>query len=104
MRTITAETIGNTKPWVARITGTDPKYGLKREFVNGTRDYSNANSVKTRGVETTWVLGDGIYECSLPKSWKNTERFFTIVTQDGYQFLTSTEVIKLVKEMEVVNA
>jgi hypothetical protein len=104
MRTITAETIGNSKPWVAKITGTDPKFGLKREFVNGTRDYSKANSVKTRGVMTTWILDDGIYECNLPQSWKNTERFFTIVTDDGYQPLTAAEVTQKIKEMEVVNA
>ena len=43
MVTITGEQIGGARPWVARITGTDPKYGLKREFVNSVRDYSGAN-------------------------------------------------------------
>lgn len=38
----------NFKSWVARITGTDAKWGLKREFINST-DY-------------TWELEDGIYQ------------------------------------------
>lgn len=28
---IKGEQIGSNKPWVARITGLDPKYGLRRE-------------------------------------------------------------------------
>ena len=38
------------KPWVAKITGTDPKFGMKREFINGNKDYAGANSKGTRGV------------------------------------------------------
>ena len=38
----------NFKSWVAKITGLDAKWGLKREFINST-DY-------------TWELEDGIYQ------------------------------------------
>ncbi len=71
---ITGEQIGSNKPWVARIAGTDPRWGLKREFLSGIRDYSGSNSVGTRGIETTFELEDGIYEINIPKSWKNTRR------------------------------
>lgn len=80
--TLTLETIGSSSPWIAKITGTDPKFGLKREFLSGIRDYSNANSVRTRGVTTNYELLDGLYEINHPCSWKRTERYFAVVS-DG---------------------
>jgi len=81
---ITGEKIGTVKPWVAKITGIDPKWGLKREFIEGITDYSSANSVKSRGVETTWLITEpGIYEYNIPKSWKRTDRGFMKVLENG---------------------
>jgi hypothetical protein len=78
--TITLETIGETKCWVATITGTDKKFGWKREFVEGARDYSGANSVRTRGVHTSYDLTEGVlYEINQPCSWRRTERYLAIV-------------------------
>ena len=45
MQTLKLENIGASKSWIAEITGKDAKFGLKREFLNGVRDYSRANSV-----------------------------------------------------------
>lgn len=54
------------KPWVARITGTDPKYGLAREFVQKLNDWENAHracSGNLYGVVATFPLRDGnLYE------------------------------------------
>jgi hypothetical protein len=74
--TITGEQIGSNKPWIARITGPDPKYRLARAFEAGVRDYGAANSVGSRGIRTTWLLADGVYEISLPQSPESTDRYF----------------------------
>lgn len=56
------------RPWVARITGPSPKYGLGRAFIkpmNDWRDASQARSGNTYGVVATFPLRDGnLYECS----------------------------------------
>lgn len=54
------------KPWVARITGTDAKYGLARDFIrpmNDWRDAHKAWSGNVYGVVATFPLRDGnMYE------------------------------------------
>lgn len=81
--TITLESIGGERPWVARITGTDSKFGLAREFVRGVVDYSHANSVCSRGVKTTYALAAGTYQINDPQTWKRTARYFVAVAADG---------------------
>jgi len=49
-------------PWVARIVGTDSRYGFVREFVNAQKDYSQANSVGSRGIFLHYFLEPGLYE------------------------------------------
>lgn len=94
--TITGEQMGSNKPWIARITGPDPKYRLARAFEAGVRDYGAANSVGSRGISTTWVLADGVYEISIPKSSHSIDRYFAEVKDGQLQRLTAAEVIKLV--------
>lgn len=36
--------------WVARIKDTCSWYGFEREFIKGVKDYSLANSVRSRGI------------------------------------------------------
>lgn len=73
-----AEMMGRdkTRPWVARITGFDKKYGFKREFQRGQRDYSKANSIGSRGVYEYFALKSGIYEVHERPTWKRTRRYF----------------------------
>jgi len=94
------EKIGQNRPWVAKITGLDPKWGVKREFLNGLTDYSKKNRPGTRGIETGWILDEaGIYEYSLPRSWNKTDRSFLVVHADGSQVETSDkfEIIEMLK-------
>ena len=93
---IRGEKIGGSKPWIARITGTDPKYGLRREFERGCVDYSGSNKPGTRGIYTNWILAQpGIYEYSLPSSWSNTDKGFIELLPDGStQKLTQIEVLR----------
>lgn len=99
---VTGEQIGGNKPWVAKITGLDPKWGLKREFVPGVKDYSGANSVGSRGIERAWVITEpGIYEYNLPRSWKNTDRDFFEILADGTETcIDKTEIIKRFQEVK----
>lgn len=56
------------KPWVAAILGTDPKFGLKREFVTPMMDWSEARkawSGNIYGRTARFLLRDGgLYEVS----------------------------------------
>lgn len=56
------------RPWVARIDGTDPKYGLRRTFVDRLNDWKDARvacSGNLYGVVATFPLRDGgLYEVS----------------------------------------
>lgn len=87
-----AEMMGHdkTRPWVARIMGFDKKYGLKREFQRGQRDYSKANSIGSRGVYEYFALKPGIYEVHERVTWKRTRRYFARVE--------STEIIEISRE------
>ena len=98
---LTGEQIGGNKPWVARITGLDPKYGLKREFVQGLRDYSGSNSMGSRGIETTWLITEpGIYEYNLPRSWKSTDRDFCEVVEGGTDIpISKIEILQKLQEV-----
>jgi hypothetical protein len=64
------------KPWCARITGLDPRFGLRREFVRCKRDYKHANSTGSRGVILHYELRPGIYEVNERTSWKSERRYF----------------------------
>lgn len=64
------------KPWVAQITGFDFKFGFKREFIEPTIDWSNANPSCNRGVLMFWYLKNGYYETCLGK---RLERSFCCV-------------------------
>jgi len=72
------------RPWVARITGRDPVYGLGRVFVPGRLDFSQANSTGRRGVCVWFVLSSGeYYEVYRQSDWQCTERFFCSVDGAG---------------------
>jgi hypothetical protein len=79
-----SELVWRTKPWVARITGRSDRYdGLERAFMEGQIDYSQANSVGSRGVYLYFVVTPGVYEVYEHLSWKRSRRYFCQVTDDG---------------------
>mgnify|MGYP001560052810 CR=1 FL=1 len=98
MVTLEIEKIGGSKPWVARITGTDQKYGLAREFVNGTADYSRSNRPGTRDVYFFFDLDDGIFEVKGGTSWGSAnDRKFVKVAGDSYEKISMPEVLEAVR-------
>lgn len=67
--------------YAAVITGTDPKYGLKREFLKGDRTYTGKYDVT---VDYSAKLKPGtIIETGEGGSWKNSYGNYYIVTTDG---------------------
>lgn len=55
------------RPWVARLTGADPKFGVRRDFVDPLRDWRDAHqamSGRLYGITCVWMLSAGVYEVS----------------------------------------
>lgn len=81
-----------SKPWVAKITGRDEKYGLAREFLKPNWDYSKANRRGSRGVYLWYILeSDQLYEVYYRYSWKGSRRYFCTVHSDGSIYELSKE-------------
>lgn len=73
------------KPWCAEITGRDPTYGYARQFLPPRYDYSQANSVGSRGIYAWWTIETGrLYQMSSRQSWTGgMERRWLVVDEDG---------------------
>ena len=82
----------SSPPWVALITGRDPKFTYARKFQRSQKDYSHANSVGSRGVYLHFALKDGIYQVSKHESWKRTRRYFIRVHEAAITEITEAEV------------
>lgn len=56
--------MGSVGTWVAEVTSIDARTGrIERRFLDGLKDYTEANSVGSRGVRKYYVLTDGpLYE------------------------------------------
>jgi len=83
--------------WVARITGTDPKYKYNRLFIKGRKDYSKSNSIGSRGIFIYYELDDGIYEIKERIAWTKSDRYFIKVVSGGYKRIPEKEVQKCLK-------
>lgn len=87
-----------SRAWVCKIIGEDPKYKFKREFLRPNIDYSQANSVGSRGVFAYYNLeNDNVYEVSSPASWKNTDRYFCRIENDAIIYMEKDEVLEWLK-------
>lgn len=76
--------------WIAKLTGLDDRYGYKRKFLRGTRDYSQANSTGSRGIFMYYILMPGIYEVHARITWRRVEHYFCRVI--------GTQIIKISRE------
>lgn len=85
--------------WVAEIIGFDKKYKYQRYFLKAKKDYSRGNSRGSRGIYAEYILESGrIYQVKEQTSWKNSEKYFCIVTEDGEIIkIDESEVIKCLK-------
>jgi len=92
-----AEYLGRDKsrPWVARLIGLDPWYGFQREFVKPQqKDYSQANSIGSRGVFVYYTLEPGIYEVNKRETWSRVRRYFIQVDGATVTEISRNEVME----------
>jgi hypothetical protein len=88
-----------TRPYVAEITGPDPKYKWKREFLRGDKDYSQANSKGSRGVYMHYILEPGrVYEVRCRPSWGRVERYYCQVVEGELHNVTPDEIPELLEQ------
>lgn len=82
-------------PWVAEIPYFDDKYIFKRWFLQGMCDYTESNSVGSRGIYYYFHCFPGpIYETWHKKTWKKEERYFFRVVGNEIKRLEKIEVIR----------
>jgi len=98
LTTIKLESIGNirqgNKPsWVKRLIGFN-RDGIDFELLKGYTDYSNSNSVGSRGIYRNYFLIDeGLYQVSSPQSWKSIDQYFCKVKNGEVVRLTFEEAM-----------
>lgn len=86
------ERIRGHRPWVARVTGLRRDGSFERQFLEGRKDYSQANSVGSRGIYYHYHLPPGLYEVNHPETWKRCRRYFARVAGGILSEITEEEV------------
>ncbi len=66
----------NRQPWVAQILGIYTSGKFRRNFLRGQKDYSQANSMGSRGVYLRFLLSPGVYQVHRKLSWKSERTYF----------------------------
>lgn len=103
------ERLGHQPAWVKRVIDIQP-HKLVEEYVDGYSDYSNANSVGSRGIYVNYLLQEGeIYHVSSPRNFKHSDTYFCKVAGEDIIRLEFNEVIKFLvlrkgKNYKIVDA
>lgn len=87
-----------SRPWVARLIGLDVQHGFAREFLRGQIDYSQSNSVGSRGIYLYFALKDGVYEVNERTSWTKVRRYFILVDGAEYVEVAKEEVLQWLQQ------
>lgn len=65
------------RPWVAEVIDRYPCGKLKIVWLQGRKDYANANSIGSRGVMVWYTLHDGrVYWVNKLTSWSGSDRYY----------------------------
>ncbi len=81
------------RPWVAEITGWRGGRWYEREFLDGNKDYSQANSIGSRGVYLYYYLREGrIYEVNELSGRTRSRRYFCTVCDGAVIEMDASEV------------
>lgn len=87
--------VGKIPPgwWCAEIIGRSGRYRWERSFLRGQKDYSEANSVGSRGAYIYYHLEEGkVYEVKAPRTWRKTDRYFVRIEGGEPIEMTDAEV------------
>lgn len=81
------------RPWVAEILAHRGGRWYERQFLDGQKDYSEANSIGSRGVYLYFHLREGrIYEVHELQSWRRSRRYFCTVSGGDVVEMSADEV------------
>ena len=81
--------------YVAKITGTHPRFGLAREFLRA--DESGRSNSGKSGLRCWYLPGDGLYEARrLPVTTRKTVDVYFVVEGDEVREVTLDEAKKIV--------
>lgn len=85
--------------WVAEIIELDEKWKFKRKFIDGKKDFSNANKRASRGVYLFYTLSPyKIYDVSSPISNSYTDRYYCRIENNQEIRMSEQEVKEWLKE------
>lgn len=87
-------------PWVKRVLGYNEQFGFLHEAVRGQKDYSQANSVGSRGIYLYYPLKKGVYEVNERITWSRVRRYFILVDNAEYVEVSKEEVFAWLEELE----
>lgn len=82
------------RPWVAHLTGIDPRYEFVRAFLTGDVDYRDANKRGDRGVYLYFRLPPGLYEVYERLDHYKSRRYFARVADLALTEIPKTEVLE----------
>jgi len=89
------------RPWVCRLHEYVGNGHFRREFVQGRKDYSRANSVGSRGVYYHYALEPGVYEVQALQSWRSRRKYFALCDGQCLHEVSTEEAIDvLIAEKE----
>ncbi|MFA6851338.1 MAG: hypothetical protein WCS30_13430 [Selenomonadaceae bacterium] len=91
---------GKFTPYCKKVLGVYRNGFVKTEEMKPNRDYSNANSVGTRGVYDYYILAPGeVYEVMEVESWTRAAKYYLYVDHDGnLQKKSYEEALKCLSE------
>lgn len=85
---------GRPQPWAAHLFGLDKRWGFRRQFITGVRDYSYGQEHHTRGVYLYFNLPPGLYEVFRSISWRHEERYFFQIDDNGDLYRMSKDNVE----------
>jgi len=81
--------------YVTEITGVHPRGGFTKQFLKPFVDYSNANSVGSRGATASYFLSENkLYEVQHNLNWKKQMHYFCKTVNGKIIHLTTEEAIQ----------
>ena len=109
LTTLKIELIGNPKQgfspaWVKRIIDFNNS-GLETQELKAHTDYTNANSVGSRGSFKYYFLAEeALYHVSSPLSWKRTDEYYCKVSNGEIIRLTFEEMLQCLEKQVLARA
>lgn len=89
------------RPWVAEIRSVSRTGKLERVFLEGLKDYRDANGAGSRGIYLTYVLReDTLYEVNALESWSRQRRYFCRAVGGKVVEMTTDEAMRWLEARE----